>query len=148
MIYMKKKVVKMRGSKTHGYGSKKKHRGAGSRGGRGMAGSKKHKKTWILKNMPNHIGKKGFKSLSQRKIKKSIKTITLRDIQIISDKKTKTDSMDVSKIGYDKVLGSGSLTKPLTIKAKFFSKKAKAKIEKAKGKAIYENKEVSKVQDS
>ena len=36
-----KKVRKFRGSHTHGYGSKKKHRGAGSRGGRGMAGSGK-----------------------------------------------------------------------------------------------------------
>ena len=30
----KKKVTKQRGHKTHGWGSKKKHRGAGNRGGR------------------------------------------------------------------------------------------------------------------
>lgn len=150
---MKRKTTKMRGSKTHGYGSKKKHRGAGSRGGRGMAGSKKHRKTWILKYKPNHIGKKGFKSLSQRKITKPISQINLRDIQKLTNEK----SIVLSKFGYDKVLGAGAIEKPLIIKAKSFSKKAKEKILKAKGKPIYENekpkeytenKEVPKMQNS
>ena len=36
-----KKVGKYRGSKTHGGGHMKKRRGAGNRGGRGMAGTGK-----------------------------------------------------------------------------------------------------------
>ena len=37
----RKKHTKMRAKTTHGYGSMKKNRGAGNRGGRGMAGSGK-----------------------------------------------------------------------------------------------------------
>jgi large subunit ribosomal protein L15 len=39
--HRRKKNVKQRGSKTHGWGSMKKHRGAGNRGGRGKAGTGK-----------------------------------------------------------------------------------------------------------
>ncbi len=40
----KKKVKKIRGTRTCGYGKHKEHRGAGHRGGRGNAGAWKHKK--------------------------------------------------------------------------------------------------------
>ena len=52
----------MRGSHTHGGGAKKKRRGAGNRGGRGMAGSGKragHKTYGIV------LGKYGFTSKKQ-----------------------------------------------------------------------------------
>lgn len=129
----RKKVIKMRGSKTHGYGSKKKHRGAGSRGGRGYAGSKKHKKTWIKKYEPGHIGKRGFKSLRQRGLKKAIRAVNVGDLEKLAEGKKE---IDLSKQGYDKVIGSGQLKKALTVKAAQFSKKAEEKIKKAKGKIV------------
>ena len=52
-----KKVRKMRGSRSHGHGDKKK-RGAGQRGGRGIAGTGKRgdsKKPSI--NVKNYFGK-------------------------------------------------------------------------------------------
>ena len=52
-----------RGSKTHGCGSMKKRRGAGNRGGRGMAGTGKRadqNKPSIWKNK-KYFGKYGFK---------------------------------------------------------------------------------------
>ena len=61
VVRFRKKVRRMRGSHTHGWGAKKKHRGAGSRGGRGQAGMLKHKKSWMLKNDPHHFGERGFK---------------------------------------------------------------------------------------
>ncbi len=132
MSKKRKKVVKMRGSKTHGYGSKKKHRGAGHRGGRGRAGSFKHKKLMLIKR-GELVRKKGFKSLEQKGIKKGLTSINLRDlIKLVGDSK----EIDVSSLGYDKVLGKGNIDKPLTVKAKFFSAKAVEKIEKAGGKAI------------
>ena len=127
----KKKTKKMRGKKTFGYGSKKKHRGAGSRGGRGLAGSFKHKKLKILKENPEHFGKRGFK----RRVKKSLKVINLRDIEKIAEK-TGKKKINISELGYDKVLGKGQLTEPLEIEAHFFSEKAKLKIEKNGGKVI------------
>ena len=127
----KKKTKKMRGKKTFGYGSKKKHRGAGSRGGRGLAGSFKHKKLKILKENPEHFGKRGFK----RRVKKSLKVVNLRDIEKIAEK-TGKKKINISELGYDKVLGKGQLTEPLEIEARFFSEKAKMKIEKNGGKVI------------
>lgn len=81
MIIKRKKSERYRGSQTHGGGAKKKRRGAGNRGGRGMAGSGKRadqKKPTILKNYGNsYFGKRGFSSKS----KKVIKPITIQTIE-------------------------------------------------------------------
>jgi len=137
MSRKRKKIVKLRGSRTCGWGSAKKHRGAGSRGGRGLAGTKKHRKFWVMKNMPEHIGKRGFKSLTQRKLKQALKTINLRDIVKLTDKK----DIDLIKLGYDKVLGAGHVEKPLKIRARFFTKTAEEKIIKAGGRVIKQESE-------
>ncbi len=55
----KKKVKKYRGSRTCGGGSHKKRRGAGSRGGRGRAGSHKHHYIKMIK-IGWEFGKHGF----------------------------------------------------------------------------------------
>jgi len=128
----RKKVVKMRGSKTHGYGSKKKHRGGGSKGGRGQAGQFKHKKTffkrWGKAKQPR------FKSLEHRGIRPKEKAINLGDLVKLTDK----NEIDAKEFGYGKVLSEGVLERPVTIKAKKFSERAKQKIEKAGGKAVVE----------
>ena len=65
---MSKKVQKMRGSKTHGYGAKKKHRGKGSKGGKGYGGSTKHNRTYIYAYEPEHFGHKGFHSMKKKDV--------------------------------------------------------------------------------
>jgi len=68
-VNKRKKVSRYRGSMTHGGGSKKKRRGAGNRGGKGMAGSGKRadsKKPSIWKQ--KYFGKYGFVSKNVRKI--------------------------------------------------------------------------------
>ncbi len=127
----KKKNRRQRGSKTHGWGSKKKHRGGGSRGGKGQSGLMKHKKSWMIKYDPNHFGKVGFTIPYSRKEK----AITLKEIDVLARQQNKNE-INVSELGYDKVLGSGRLTQPLTIKASKFVEKAKQKIEQAGGKYI------------
>jgi len=128
-----KKIRKKRGSRTCGYGITKKHRGAGSRGGRGKAGMMKHKKTWMIKYDPNHFGKKGFKV--PLKAKNVTKSITLRDLDTLAIKLNRTE-IDVSEFGYDKILSKGFLTQPLTVKAKKIVERAKKKIEEAGGKVV------------
>jgi large subunit ribosomal protein L15 len=128
-----KKIRKKRGSRTCGYGITKKHRGAGSRGGRGNAGLLKHKKTWMIKYDPDHFGKKGFKV--PVKAKNIVKTITLRDLDALARKLNRTE-IDVSEFGYDKVLSKGILTQPLTVKAKKIVDRAKKKIEGSGGKVV------------
>jgi len=141
--FKKKKNVKQRGHKTHGWGAKKKHRGAGNRGGRGMAGTGKRgdaKKPSIWKEKYFGIG--GFHKHGQ---KEDIHLINISSIDEATDKlvaegkMTKqgdTYSIDVSKLGANKVLGSGAVTKKLIVTSKYFSESAVKKIEAAGGKAV------------
>ena len=57
---MVSRTDKFRGSRTHGRG-KKSGRGAGKHGGTGNAGLHKHKAMHMLKYMPDHFGRHGFK---------------------------------------------------------------------------------------
>lgn len=129
----RKKVRRMRGTHTHGWGAKKKHRGGGSRSGKGRSGMMKHNKSWMIKNDPNHFGRHGFKVPHQAA--NVIKAITLRDIDNMARRIGKKE-IDLKALGYDKVLGTGKITQPLTIKADIIVENAKSKIEAAGGEAV------------
>lgn len=140
MIRKTKKIRKQRGSRSVGGGCTKKRRGAGHRGGRGQAGGNKHHWTWMVINDPKHFGKYGFKR-PQKTIQK-FKPINLsfidNEIEKLLDAgvATKEDGqiiVDVTLLGYNKVLGKGSLSNAMTIKAPKFSQSAIAKIEDAGG---------------
>ncbi|GEM_PF-1132585 len=76
VVRFRKKVIKRRGSRTYGYGSSKKHRGKGSRGGKGLAGSGKkgqHKKIGLMLK-GYMIGKRGFKTPLAKYKKKDVIT--------------------------------------------------------------------------
>lgn len=124
VVRFRKKNRAMRGSMTHGWGAKKKHRGKGSKGGKGYGGSTKHKRSYIYAKEPDHFGKRGFFAL-----KKKDKTINVGELEKIGG-----NEIDLKAMGYDKLLSKGNMTMPLSIKVKRASKKAKEKIEKAGGK--------------
>jgi large subunit ribosomal protein L15 len=137
-----KKLKKRRGRNT-GFGSHKKHRGAGSRGGRGLAGLHKHKRMRAIKFMPDHFGKIGLKR--PIKVIKEVKAINLKDLdstveKLLKDKRIKQDKegikVNLTELGYDKLLGSGQVKHKLIVEAKYFSKNAAKKLEDVKGKAI------------
>jgi len=137
-----KKLKKRRGRNT-GFGSHKKHRGAGSRGGRGLAGLHKHKRMRAIKFMPDHFGKSGLKR--PIKVIKEVKAINLKDLdstveKLLKDKRIKQDKegikVNLTELGYDKLLGSGQVKHKLIVEAKYFSKNAAKKLEDVKGKAI------------
>ena len=128
-----RKIRKRRGSRTCGYGMSKKHRGGGSRGGRGNSGMMKQKKTWMVKNDPDRFGRHGFKV--PVKAKNIVISINLRDLDILA-KKLNITEIDISEFGYDKILSTGKLTQPLTIKAKKIVEKARKKIEESGGKVL------------
>src|SRR3989344_3463993 len=143
MIIKRKKITRNRGSHTHRGGAKKKRRGAGNRGGRGMAGSGKRadqKKPTILKLYGNtYFGKKGFNSVNKKKIKTiNIETIESRLYNWLKKgvlkKEKDTINIDLKKMGYDKLLGSGKINNKLNIEVRYASKKAIEKIEKSGGK--------------
>ena len=122
---------KRRGERTY-HGSHKKWRGGGSRGGRGKAGMHKHKWSYTVKYEPDHFGKKGFRP--RRKMKKP-KTINLSELDaIVKEKNVK--EINLSELGYDKLLGSGKITQSIVVKVSIASKKAVEKIEKVGGKVV------------
>ena len=144
-----KKSRKKRGTRTHGWGAGKKHRGAGNRGGRGRAGMGKRgqqKKTLPLAQGKKPVGQiannnKGMPVLLERV--KKINVLNLVDLQNNMEKwtaegkaeKTKTGySVDLEKIGYTKLLSKGEVTFKLNIKINSASAKAKEKLEAAGGK--------------
>ncbi len=142
MITKRKKNTRQRGSKTHGWGAKKKHRGAGNRGGRGKAGTGKRadqKKQTILKKYgKSYFGKFGFKKPN----KKDTKTINLGYLEKNFDKLLKnklikqekdTFLINLKDLKINKLLGSGKITKKFKIIAERFSKNTKEKIEKLGG---------------
>jgi len=112
----------MRGSKTHGWGAMKKHRSAGNKGGKGMAGTGKRgdaKKPVIWKNK-KYFGKHGFKSKTRDKMN----AITLAYLEtnvnkLIQEKKAVLENnvvkIDLKDLGAGKLLGSGLITKKFII---------------------------------
>jgi large subunit ribosomal protein L15 len=120
------KTKKYRGSRTHGRGTKK-GRGAGLRGGRGRGGSKKHKHLM-------DFGKHGFTHhfADERKL---VKFINVGDLS----KLKKGKEINLKELGYDKLLGKGSIDDPMVIAVPKASSKAKEKIEKVGGSLILDN---------
>ena len=114
----RKKNTRQRGGTTYGYGSMKKNRGAGHRGGRGNAGSGKRgdakKPNLLWKKGVKHRGKYGFKSHSRN----DVTPINLAFIEQkidhyvddkVAEKKDDVYKLDLSKLGFDKLLGSGKI---------------------------------------
>jgi large subunit ribosomal protein L15 len=141
--HRRKKNVKQRGSKTHGWGSMKKHRGAGNRGGRGKAGTGKRgdqKKPTIINLYGNdYFGKKGFKRPTTKKLKAiNINTLERNLSRLLSEnlitKGKDNYVIDLKKLGFDKLLGTGKATKKMNITVDKASGKAIAKVQEAGGK--------------
>ena len=145
---IRKGKKRQRGSRTHGWGAGKKHRGAGNRGGRGNAGSGKRgaqKKTkYLAHGGKSPLGKHGFQITRQRA---SLNTINVRQIETnldswLKEKKIKKEkevfTINLKTLGYDKVLGVGKLTHKIKVTAKAFSKSAEEKLKSAGGEAIKE----------
>ncbi len=141
MTYNKrKKNSRMYGAKTHGYGSMKKHRGAGNRGGRGKAGTGKRadqNKPSIWKDT-KYFGKHGFVSPTHEDVHAINTSFLEQKFNTFLEKGLlKEESgkyvIDLSKINIQKLLAKGKITKPFVVKVKYATKGAVEKIEKAGG---------------
>lgn len=141
-MVVRKEQKRRRGERTY-HGSHKKWRGGGSRGGRGKAGLHKHKWSYTVNYDPKHFGKKGFKRPT--KLVERIRAINLKDLdqmieklleKKLAEKQDDKIKIDLGRVGYDKLLGSGRVIKPLIVEAKYFSKQAIKKLEESGGKAV------------
>jgi len=145
VVYKRKKNTRMRAKTTHGYGSMKKNRGAGHRGGRGRAGSGKRgdvkKPSLLWKKGHKHKGKVGFKTYNRESIT-SINLATLEQKlpslieKKLVEKNGEIFKVDLSKLKFKKLLGTGNIKFKYEITADYASEKAIQKIEKAGGKVI------------
>ena len=127
----------MRGSRTHGYGRIGQHRDAGSRGHR-KVGRHKHLWSYVAAHEPNYFGKHGFTSPQSLKRKEKVINVSkLDEIAILSTEKEKGKThVNLTSLGYTKLLGTGKITKPLTVTVSACSKTAEEKIKKAGGQVL------------
>ena len=129
------------GSRTRGRGHKK-GRGAGLRGGRGNAGCHKTKRI-MYERVGRVWGAHGFKR--PQTVVMANNAINLKVIeenasewieQGNASKKGKTISIDLKKMGYDKLLGTGVPSQAYNITISAASAKAVEKVEAAGGEIV------------
>src|ERR671923_2117385 len=130
-----RKSRRQRGSRYCGWGQIGQHRQAGSRGGIGGAG--KHKHFWIrtVIEEADHFGHDPFNSFNRNLVQR---WINVRDLDGLFAKHGKADEsgrvvLDLSSLGYNKLLGGGSVSGAYTIKVAKVSEGAKSKVESAGG---------------
>lgn len=135
-----RKSRKQRGSRFCGWGQIGQHRASGSRGGVGNAGKHKHFFIRTIKEEPNHFGHEQFHALRHSD---SVKWINIKDLdELVRYSETSEDGkviLDLEKLGYDKVLGSGAINSALTVRVKRISDSAKNKITAAGGEVLILN---------
>ncbi len=131
-----RKIRKQRGSRTCGWGQVRQHRSSGSRGGHGKAGI--HKGRWN-QNEPKWQPKVGFRCPTGR----TRRTINLRDMgKLISassegeEAVAEVKTIDLTSLGYDKLLGAGSIRRPLRIKVNSASEIAVRKVSEVGGEVL------------
>src|SRR3989338_1376466 len=143
-VNKRKKNTRKRGSKTHGWGAKKKHGGKGHQGGAGMAGSGKRadsKKPSIWKD-ENYFGKHGFVSKTPKVKINAVNILYLEQhmdklmSQKLISKDKETYSVELDKLGFNKLLGDGKVTLKFRIKTPYASKTAVEKIKQSGGEVI------------
>lgn len=133
-----RKVRKMRGSRTHGYGVVGQHRKTGSKGHR-KAGRHKGGWTYTVKYEPDYFGKKGF---TPKGLKPKVSFINVGELEELITKLSRVQKLekkdgktviDLKGLGYDKLLGMGKITQPILVKVSSYSKTAVKKVEEAGG---------------
>ena len=136
---MVSRTKKFRGSRTHGRG-KKAGRGAGLRGGRGNAGLHKHKWISVVKYCPDYFGHHGFKrpqsvvtdkiTVNLSEVEQSLPALSKDGYAVEKDGKW---TVDLTKMGVDKLLGSGRISTPISIRVPEASASALEKLKAAGG---------------
>jgi large subunit ribosomal protein L15 len=132
-----RKVRRMRGSRTHGYGQIGQHRHSGKQGGHGNAGLHKHKWSWLTINDPDHFRRDPFRPPSYHKVSKWANVGDLGSFAKDGDGKG-TVSVDLDAQGVEKLLGAGEVKRAFNVKVSSYTERAKKKLEEAGGKILTE----------
>ena len=134
MPHKLRKIRKFRGSRTQGYGRIGQHRDSGSKGHR-KVGRHKHLWSLVVTKEPDYFGKNGF--TSPQSLHRKVSTINLKKLEeIVKTSQQEKPQIDLAALGYTKLLGTGKVTKPLTVQVSSYSKSAAEKIKKAGGEIV------------
>lgn len=146
--HKQKKNRKFRGKRGRGWGAGKKRRGWGSRGGKGFGGKGKKGKQKMTKylNISNrpYGRKKGFRFRESRELEKP-RVINLGQVQqnlekwLLEGKIKKSGEVyeiNLSELGYDKLLGSGKLDAKAKIVVGKAAKNVGEKLKESKSELI------------
>lgn len=136
---MKKRVKKIRGTRTCGGGSHKKRRGKGSKGGVGNAGAYD---VHVVRSLKMGIvkGKRGSTRSVRSTREEAVLNIGELDERLDewlaqgkAEQKGESVYLDAHALGIEKLLGKGTVTRKLIIKATKISRAAREKIEELGG---------------
>ncbi|MGP8077442.1 MAG: uL15 family ribosomal protein [Thermoplasmata archaeon] len=131
---MPSRTRKFRGLRTHGRGIKA-GRGAGKQGGRGNAGLHKYKFKSMLIYAPDHFGRHGFKR--PPKIVARPTSINVGELEVFApaleaagalSRDGSTYVADLGKIGIDRLLGRGTVSRPWKVVVAHASRHAQEKV--------------------
>lgn len=100
-----------------------------------MAGMHKHKWSYTVKYAPDHFGKNAF-SPPNRVITR--RWLNVSDLEAVSGK---TSDVDLSALGFDKLLGSGEIKRAVNVTISRASASAIEKIKAAGGSVKLDSKE-------
>lgn len=134
---------KKRGHVSAGHGRIGKHRK--HPGGRGNAGGQHHHRILMDKYHPGYFGKVGMRQFHLLRNRNHCPTINIDKIfnaagegvyEAAKNGGGKAPVVDLTNLGYFKLLGKGQITVPVIVKAKYFSKLAESKIVAAGGACI------------
>lgn len=134
VVRRRKKINRLLGERTRGHGDTKNRRGAGSRGGRGLAGSHKHK----FSKYAGKFGKEKKKVISGKRVKAlNIEQVVQAMPRLLEEKKAVKEGnyvvVDGQLVGFGKLLSRGSPGQKWVLRNVRASKRAVEKVEKAGG---------------
>jgi len=142
VVRRRRKSRKLRGrTRTMGWGRIGQHRGHGAKGGHGAAGMHKHRWSWVIKYAPTWFGKHGFNVPYVRKAKTRIVNIGwieenieyLLRAGVASKDETGVITVDITKLGFNKLGGQGRISRVYRIVAPEATHKAVEKVKAAGG---------------
>ncbi len=137
----KRRSRKMRGSNTHGHGIKGR-RGKGRKGGKGLPGIGKHHWSYALKHpeylwgnhgFTSHHPKEEIKAINVGQLDEKIEELVKNKMALFGGDKYE---VDLSILGINKLLGSGTTKRKMIVKVKYASEMAVEKIQEAGGEVI------------
>lgn len=131
-------TIRGRGTRTHGHG--KTWRGKGKRGGKGWAGVENHRKSTVEKggklltggSRKGKIGHRGKYGFNRGGLNSANTTVNVSQLERMTDK----SEINLTELGFDKLLGSGKLTRKMKVIVWSCSKKAEEKIKSVGGEVV------------